>query len=232
MSAHDHPAPPGFIPWNDYRRYPEEEMILRSREFEAEMKRRRSVRAFSSEPVPRDVVEHCIRAAGTAPNGANHQPWHFVLVGAPDLKRRIRMAAEKEEREFYGERAPQEWLDSLEPLGTDASKPFLEHAPYLIAVFAESFGLRPDGSRRKNYYVSESVGLAAGILITGLHHAGLATLTHTPSPMRFLNGILSRPDRERPFLLVVVGYPEKGVHVPASAARKKTFPEICTILDG
>jgi len=231
MSAHDHPAPPGFIPWNDYRRYPEEEMILRSREFEAEMKRRRSVRAFSSESVPRDAVEHCIRAAGTAPNGANHQPWHFVLVGAPDVKRRIRIAAEQEEREFYRERAPQEWLEALEPLGTDASKPFLEHAPYLIAVFAESFGLRPDGSRRKNYYVSESVGLAAGILITGLHHAGLATLTHTPSPMRFLNGILGRPDRERPFLLVVVGYPEKDVHVPASAARKKSFPEICTILD-
>lgn len=207
-------------------------MRRRAASFLAEVRKRRSVRDFSSEPVPREVVEDCVRAAGTAPNGANRQPWHFVMVGDQAVKRRIREAAEKEEREFYGERAPDDWLEALAPLGTDARKPFLEEAPWLIAVFAESYGMDADGDRRKNYYVTESVGLATGILITALHHAGLATLTHTPSPMGFLNRILDRPERERPFLLLVVGFPAPDARVPKEALRKKPFPEICTVLDG
>jgi len=206
-------------------------MRARAASFLADVRKRRTVRDFSSEPVPRKVVEDCIRAAGTAPNGANHQPWHFVMVGDPEIKTRIREAAEKEEREFYGGRAPDEWLDALAPLGTDAQKPFLEEAPWLIAVFAESYGVGEDGNRRKNYYVTESVGLATGILVTALHQAGLATLTHTPSPMRFLNRILGRPERERPFLLLVVGFPAPDARIPKKALSKKPFSEICTVLD-
>lgn len=225
------PIPPSFVPLSTYHRYPEAEMLARARAFEAELRRRRTVRDFSEEPVPREVMESCIRAAANAPNGANRQPWHFALVGDPTLKRQIRLAAEKEEEEFYAERAPEDWLEALRPLGTDAQKPFLEKAPWLVAIFAESYGVTGDGSRQKNYYVTESVGLAAGILITGLHHAGLATLTHTPSPMRFLNRILDRPERERPFLLLVAGFPASDARVPAAALRKKAFGDICTILD-
>lgn len=219
---------PRFLPLEGYRRFPDEEMIERARSFAREMARRRSIRDFSDEPVPRNVVEDCIRAAGTAPSGANRQPWHFVAVTRSGAKRAIRMAAEKEERRFYRERAPDDWLQALAPLGTDEHKPFLERAPCLIAVFAESFGLAPDGSRQKNYYVTESVGLATGILITGLHHAGLAVLTHTPSPMGFLNELLDRPDRERAFLLLVVGYPAEGARVPEAALRKKNLSHICS----
>ncbi len=220
-----------FLPLKGYQRLPEPEMKARAASFLADVRRRRTVRDFSPEPVPREVVEDCIRAAGTAPNGANHQPWHFVMVGDLEIKTRIRQAAEEEEREFYGGRAPDEWLDALAPLGTDARKPFLEVAPWLIAVFAESYGVDEDGNRRKNYYVTESVGLASGILITALHQAGLAILTHTPSPMRFLNRILDRPERERPFLLLVAGFPAPDARIPKKALDKKPFPEICTVLD-
>jgi nitroreductase len=203
-------------------------MRLRAKAFYEEVRTRRTVRHFSDRPVPRDVVESCILAAGTAPNGANLQPWHFVAVSDPATRRAIRVAAEKEEAEFYGGRAPDEWLEALAPLGTDASKPFLETAPWLVAIFAESWHPEPDGSRRKNYYVTESVGIATGILVTALHHAGLATLTHTPSPMRFLNDLLDRPDNERAFLLLVVGFPAEGAEVPD--ITKKPLSEIATFV--
>lgn len=217
-----------FIPLPNYREYPVEEMQQRAAEFYADLRRRRTVRDFADRPVPRDVIENCLRAAGTAPNGANLQPWHFVVVSDPALKRQIRTAAEAEEREFYEHRATPEWLTDLAPLGTDANKPFLETAPYLIAIFAQRYGYYPDGSQRKHYYVQESVGIATGMLITALHHAGLVTLTHTPSPMNFLNAILQRPENERPFLLLVVGYPAENATVPAIS--KKDLDEIATFL--
>ena len=217
-----------FIPLSTYQEYPTEEMKHRAAGFLAEMKRRRSVRDFSSRPVPRVIIEDCIRAAATAPNGANMQPWHFVIVSDPGVKGRIREAAEAEEREFYSKRAPAEWLEALAPLGTDENKPFLENAPYLIAIFAQSYGWLPDGRKVKHYYAQESVGIATGILITALHHAGLATLTHTPSPMNFLNEILERPKNERPFLLLVTGYPAEQAMVPD--INKKAFEEIVTSL--
>ena len=205
-----------FVPLPDYREYPEAEMMQRARQFHLELKRRRTVRQFSSRPVPRAVIESCLRAATTAPSGANLQPWHFVVVSDPETKRRIRLAAEEEERHFYQHRAPQEWLDALAPLGTDEHKPFLERAPYLIAIFAQKYGRLADGRRVKHYYPLESVGLATGMLIAALHVAGLATLTHTPSPMKFLNEILGRPkSSERPFLLLVAGYPDRNATVPA-----------------
>ncbi len=203
-----------FVPLSGHRKYPPEEMERRATAFRREAERRRTVRHYSDRPVPRSVIEECMRAAGTAPSGAHMQPWHFVAVADPDLKRRIREAAEEEERAFYEGRAPDEWLAALARLGTDRHKPFLETAPWLIAIFARSYGLDPDGSKRKHYYVQESVGIAAGILITALHHAGLATLTHTPSPMGFLNEILGRPSNERPFLLLVVGHPAEDAVVP------------------
>ena len=189
-------------------------MRERLAQFYAEVNRRRTVREFSDRPVPRDIIETALAAAGTAPSGANLQPWHFVVVSGPETKRRIREAAEAEEREFYDHRASREWLEALQPLGTDSDKPFLETAPYLIAVFLQKFGELPDGRKVKHYYPVESTGLATGILITALHHAGLATLTHTPSPMKFLNEILGRPKSERPFLLLVVGYPAEDARVP------------------
>lgn len=207
-------ASPAFVPHTQYRSYPEDEMKRRALEFYEDVKRRRTVRGYSDRPVPREIIENCLRAAGTAPSGANLQPWHFVVVTDPAAKKRIREGAEEEERAFYGGRAPQEWLDALASLGTDEHKPFLETAPCLIAIFAETHGLLPDGRKVKNYYVQESVGIAAGLLIVALHHAGLATLTHTPSPMGFLNEILGRPAHERPFLLLVVGYPAEGTTVP------------------
>jgi len=213
---------------SDYQEYPIEEMERRAAEFYAEMRRRRTVRDFSDRPVPRAVIEQCLLAAGTAPNGANMQPWRFVVVADPAIKRRVRLAAEAEERAFYASRAPQEWLDALAHLGTDASKPFLETAPYLIAIFAQSYGLDEDGRKVKHYYVSESVGIATGFLIAALHHAGLATLTHTPSPMHFLNEILDRPPNERPFLLLVVGYPADDATVPV--IEKKGLDEIAVFI--
>lgn len=215
-----------FVPLRDYVEYPPDEMRRRAAEFLAEMRRRRTVRTFSLRAVPREVIADCLRAAGTAPSGANLQPWHFVVVSDPAVKREIRIAAEAEEREFYEHRAPKEWLDALAPLGTDADKPFLETAPHLIAIFAQTYGAKPDGGRVKHYYVSESVGIATGILVTALHHAGLATLTHTPSPMGFLNRILGRPENERPYLLLVVGYPAERTIVPDIA--KKELNEFVT----
>ena len=208
------PGPAHRVPYTDFRELPPEAMQRRARDFAAEMARRRSVRDFAPRPVPRSLIADCLRAAGSAPSGANQQPWHFVAVADAALMRRIREGAEAEERAFYAGRASEEWLEALAPLGTDANKPFLETAAWLIAVFAEPFGFAPDGSRRKHYYVSESVGIATGLLITALHHAGLATLTHTPSPMGFLNALLDRPEHERPFLLLVVGYPAEGLTLP------------------
>jgi nitroreductase len=193
---------------------PPEQMQRNAEEFAQRMAQRRTVRDFSDRPIPHGVIESCIAAAATAPSGANMQPWHFVVVRDAALKKRIRTEAEQEEREFYEHRAPQEWLDALAPLGTDAEKPFLETAPCLIAVFVQSYGVLPDGRRVKHYYASESVGIATGLLITALHLSGLATLTHTPSPMDFLNDILDRPKNERPFLLMVVGYPADDARVP------------------
>jgi nitroreductase len=203
-----------FVTLSTYREYPPDKMRRRAAEFFEEVTRRRTVREFSDRPVDRRVIDDCLRAAGTAPSGANLQPWHFVVITDAEIKRRIRESAEVEEREFYENRAPPEWLEALEPLGTDASKPFLEAAPLLIAIFVQNSGTRPDGSTFKHYYAVESVGLASGILITALHHAGLATLTHTPSPMGFLNNILARPANERPFLLLVAGYPAENAEVP------------------
>jgi iodotyrosine deiodinase len=209
--------------------YPLDEMRNRAAAYLGAMRRRRTVRDFSSRPVPRDLIETCIAAAGTAPSGANHQPWRFVAVADDETKRVIRAAAEEEEKAFYGGRAPDDWLEALAPLGTDAEKPFLETAPWLIAVFAESWGLMPDGSRRKNYYVTESVGIATGMLISALHLAGLATLTHTPSPMKFLNEVLGRPDNERPFLVLVTGYPASGATVPR--ITKKPLSDIAAFVE-
>lgn len=220
---------PDLVPLEGYRRHTLDEMRVRARSFLEEVRRRRTVREFSSEPVPRDILEDCIRAAGTAPNGANRQPWRFVAVADPAVKRRIREAAEEEERAFYEERAPDEWLEALAPLGTDASKPFLEKAPWLVAIFAESWEDTGDGERRKNYYVNESVGIATGILVTALHHAGLATLTHTPSPMGFLNEVLGRPRNERPFLLLVVGFPAEDAAVPRIS--KKPLEDISLFVE-
>ena len=217
-----------FRPLSGWKALPETEMRQRARDFHEEVSRRRTVRDFSDRPVPRDIIEDCVRAAGTAPNGANMQPWHFVVVGDPALKRRIRSEAEKEEHAFYTHRAPEDWLAALAPLGTDENKPFLEKAPYLIAIFSQKYGLLPDGRKVKHYYPTESVGIATGILITGLHRAGLVTLTHTPSPMKFLNEILGRPENERPFLLLVVGYPAEGATVPDIS--RKPLHEIATFL--
>ena len=202
------------IPLEQYREYPLDEMRARLREFYEDVARRRTVREFSDRPVPRDLIEMALKAAGTAPSGANLQPWHFVVVSGAKTKRKIREAAEAEEREFYEHRASEEWLAALEPLATDERKPFLETAPYLIAVFLQKYGELADGRKVKHYYPTESTGLATGLLITALHRAGLATLTHTPSPMKFLNEILGRPKSERPFLLLVVGYPADDARVP------------------
>ena len=221
-------TPPTFDPLPGYREYPAEEMRRRAAAFREEMGRRRSVREFARRPVPREVIEECLGAAGSAPSGANLQPWHFVAVADAAVKARIRRAAEAEEREFYRHRAPPEWLEALAPLGTDEHKPFLEDAAWLIAVFARTRGVGPGGGSLKHYYVQESVGIATGLLIAALHHAGLATLTHTPSPMGFLNEILGRPARERPFLLLVAGYPAAGARVPR--VERKGLEEIATFL--
>ena len=215
-------------PLMEYIEYPESEMQRRAGVFADDMSRRRSVRHYSPRPVPRAIIEHCLRAAGSAPSGANMQPWHFVVVSDPAVKRKIRVAAEAEERAFYRHRAPREWLDALAPLGTDENKPFLEDAPYLIAIFARRYGIRENGEKVKHYYVAESVGIATGMLIAALHMAGLVTLTHTPSPMDFLNEILERPENERPFLLLVTGYPAADARVPK--LDRRTLAEVASFV--
>lgn len=217
-----------FTPLPDYREYPIEEMRERLAEFYADVSRRRTVRDFSAREVPRDIIENALRAAGTAPSGANLQPWHFVVVSGEKTKKRIRQAAEAEEREFYEHRASAEWLEALAPLGTDSEKPFLEKAPYLIAVFLKKSSVLPNGQKVKHYYPAESTGLATGLLIMALHRAGLVCLTHTPSPMKFLNDILDRPLTERPFLLLVTGYPERDATVPD--IRRKPLEEFVTFV--
>jgi iodotyrosine deiodinase len=218
-----------FLPLTGYTEYPVDEMRRRLAEFYEDMNRRRTVRQFSSRPVPRDIIENALRAAGTAPSGANLQPWHFVVVSGAKTKKRIREAAEVEEREFYEHRASAEWLAALAPLGTDTDKPFLETAPYLIAVFLQKFGRLPDGRKVKHYYPVESTGLATGFLITALHRAGLVCLTHTPSPMGFLNDILERPKSERPFLLLVTGYPAGDARIPDIG--RKSLEEFVDFVD-
>jgi nitroreductase len=203
-----------FIPHPTWKELPPDEMRRRSADFFNTMNQRRTVREFSDRPVPKEVIENALRAAGTAPSGANLQPWHFSVVTNADIKQQIRAAAEIEEQEFYEHRASPEWLAALEPLGTDSNKPFLETAPCLIAVFLQKYGRLPDGRKVKHYYPVESTGLASGILITALHLAGLVCLTHTPSPMKFLNKILDRPVSDRPFLLLVAGYPADNATVP------------------
>jgi len=225
------PSPPRAIPLSDVRSLPPVDpatLPARAEAVYARMRQRRTVRDFADTPVPREAIAWCLRAAGTAPSGANQQPWHFVAVADLATKRRIRAAAEAEERAFYGGRAPDDWLAALAPLGTDADKPFLEVAPWLIAVFAQSTGLDADGQPVKHYYVSESVGIATGLLIAALHEIGLVTLTHTPSPMGFLREVLGRPANERAYLLLVAGYPADGAQVPDIA--RKLLGEIATFV--
>ena len=212
----------------DFDEYSETKMRSRSESFFNEIVTRRTIREFSDRIVPIDIINNCIKTAASAPSGANKQPWQFVVVKDLGIKTKIRKAAEKEEKEFYGHRATKEWLEDLNQFGTDWHKPFLEIAPYLIVVFRKIYDLEDDGSQRKNYYVNESVGIAAGFLLAALHHAGLATLTHTPSPMNFLGEILNRPKNEKAFLLIPVGYPAKDAEVPDIS--KKPFSEISKIV--
>ena len=205
---------PRLVPAPKIDRQSDDEILRRTKEFYETMQHRRTFRDFSDRPVPRKVIEHCIRAAGTVPSGANLQPWHFGAVSDPVVKQQIRIAAEKEEKEFYAQRAPKAWLEALAPLGTDSNKPFLEIAPWLIALFAQPFRILTDGNRSPTYYAIESVGIATGILVTAVHSCGLISLTHTPSPMGFLNWILGRPSYEKPFVLLVVGHPAENALVP------------------
>jgi nitroreductase len=211
-----------FAPYKGIR-YSKAEMLNRSREFYQFMDRRRTIREFSDKPVPWEVIENIVMTASSAPSGAHKQPWTFCVVGSPELKKQIREAAEKEEYLNYHGRMSEEWLEDLQPFGTDWQKPFLEAAPYLIVVFKKAYDLK-DGEKRKNYYVSESVGLAAGFLLAAVHNAGLAALTHTPSPMNFLQDILQRPENERPFLLIPVGYPAGDAQAPCLS--RKTIEEV------
>ena len=217
------------IPLDQYQEFPLAEMRERVAAFYENLDRRRTVREFSDRPVPRDIIETALKAGNTAPSGANLQPWHFVVISGAATKKKIREAAEIEEREFYEHRASEEWLAALEPLGTDSDKPFIETAPYLIAVFLQKFGILADGRKVKHYYPVESTGIASGMLIAALHTAGLATLTHTPSPMKFLNEILGRPVSERPFLLLVVGYPADDAEVPD--IKRKSLAEFASFVD-
>ena len=219
-----------YVPLKDYETLSEAEMQERAEAVFETLRKRRTIRDFSDKPVLIELIETCIKAAGTAPSGANHQPWHFVAISNADTKRKIRIAAEAEEKEFYDKRASDEWLEALAPLGTDASKPFLETAPWLIAVFSQKRGGEVAGQDKKNYYVTESVGLATGMLITALHSAGLGTLTHTPAPMNFLRDICGRPKSEKPFVLMVVGYPKEDAQVPKHALVKKSLSEISTFI--
>lgn len=217
-------------PLTDFQEYPEAEMRARAISLCEDLKRRHTIRAFSDRMVPQDVIETCVAAAGTAPSGANHQPWFFACVSSSALKMKIRAAAEQEERAFYAGKAGAEWLEALAPLGTDDNKPYLEIAPWLIVIFAQRRSIAPDGVERKNYYMSESVGIATGMLITALHTAGLATLTHTPNPMSFLNELCGRPETEKPFLILVAGYPSADATVPVHALKKKSLSEIAAFL--
>jgi iodotyrosine deiodinase len=217
-----------FVPAPEIGYRSDEELLRRAKAFYETMNRRRTIREYSDRPVAREVIEECIHAAGTGPSGANLQPWHFVAVGDPQVKQQIRTAAEAEEKEFYEHRAPKAWLEVLAPLGTDSNKPFLETAPWLIAVFAQPFRILADGTRSPTYYAIESVGIATGILVTALHSCGLAALTHTPSPMGFLNKILGRPPHEKPFVLLVVGHPAEDARVPDIA--RKPLSEISSFV--
>jgi iodotyrosine deiodinase len=218
------------IPLPDRRHFSDAEMVERAGRFLAEMKTRHTVRDFAPTLVPREVIEACLLTAGRAPSGANHQPWHFVAVGEPAVKKRIREAAEAEEKAFYAGKAGDEWLSDLAPLGTDSDKPFLETAPWLVVVFAERYRIEANRKIGKNYYIGESVGIATGMLITALHCAGLATLTHTPNPMRFLNHICGRPENEKPYMILVAGHAADGATVPRHAKVKKPLEEIATFL--
>ncbi len=224
MKKHD------TLPYTALPEYDDAERIARSKAFYEAIKTRRSCRYFSDAPIARAVIENAILAAGTAPNGANHQPWHFAVIESMDKKTALRAAAEAEEREFYEDKASEEWLDALEPLGTDSDKPFLEIAPYLIVVFGQRKGGLRSGEMKQNYYVNESIGIASGMLITALHDAGLATLTHTPNPMKFLNKICDRPSTEKPMMVLVVGKPAKNATIPVHATYKKPLDEISSWL--
>jgi len=215
---------PSFVSAPKRCKASDQELLANATAFYQTMQQRRTIRDFSNRPVPQTVIEQCIRSAGTAPNGANLQPWHFVAISNPDVKHEIRVAAEIEEKEFYAKRAPKEWLAALAPLGTDSSKPFLETAPWLIAIFVQPYRILADGTRGKTYYAIESVGIATGLLVTAVHSCGLASLTHTPSPMGFLNRILGRPQHEKPFLLLVVGHPTNSAMVPNIS--RKSLQEI------
>ncbi len=219
------------VAFADFIEYPPAEMQTRAAAFRADIRRRHSCRDFAPRTVPREVIADCIAAAGTAPSGANHQPWFFAAIGSPPLKARVRAAVEAEERDFYdGGKAPAEWRDALAPLGTDADKAYLEDAAWLIAIFAQRRGGVRAGDDRKNYYINESVGIATGLLIAALHSAGLATLTHTPNPMNFLNEICGRPASEKPYLLLVTGYPATTATIPAHALVKKPLADIAAFL--
>ena len=217
-------------PLTDFIEYPAEEMLTRSADFYDNIKRRHSIRKFSDRPVAREVIENCIKAAGTAPSGANHQPWQFVAISDPEIKRQVREQAENHERGFYSGRAGDEWLEALKPLGTDDQKPYLEIAPWLIAIFSEKKGGITKGEENTNYYVHESVGIATGFLINALHNAGLATLTHTPKPMSFLNKICQRTDNDRAYMLLIAGYPADDATIPHHATVKKSLDDIATFL--
>ncbi len=217
-----------FAPLDTYKEYPQNEMIKRSEEFYSELKRRRTIREFSSRPVSEEIIKNCLAAAGTAPSGANMQPWHFVVVSDPNIKSRIRQEAEIVEKDFYERRAPAYWLEALAPLGTDENKPYLEEAPFVIVIFSKRYSVAPDGAKQHNYYLPESVGIATGFLIAAIHNAGLACLTHTPNPMGFLRDILKRPNNETPFLVLVVGYPKENAQVPDIG--KKSLKEIATFI--
>jgi len=230
MFARDHiEYQPADLP--DRMDYSAEKSLKEAKAFYDRMKRRHTVRDYSDTPVSREVIEECIRTAGTAPSGANHQPWHFVAISDPAFKKRVREAAEEEERRFYEGGAGDEWLKALEPIGTNDHKPHLEEAPWLIVVFAQRWGHFDDGTRFKNFYVPESTGISCGFLLAALHHAGLVTLTHTPNPMRFLNKMLGRPESEKPIMIVAVGHAAKDAKVPAVAKMKKPLDEILTVAD-
>ena len=214
----------------DFTEKPLDEMTAEAKAFYEDIKNRRTVREFSDRDVPREIIEHAILAAGTAPSGANHQPWHFTVIGKGPVRAKLREAAEAEEKAFYESKASQEWLEALEPLGTDDHKPYLEIAPWIIAVFAQRRGGVTAGENKKNYYVNESVGIACGMLLTALHRAGLVTLTHTPNPMTFMSEICGRPKDEKPFMLIVAGYPADGATVPEHALIKKPLSDICDFI--
>lgn len=218
----------GQAPLTTYKAYPVDVMRKRARDFYTLMKRRRTVRTFSDRPVPLDILEDCIRTAARAPSGANIQPWTFVVVSRQELKERIRRKAEEVEKEFYAGERTRQWVKALAPLGTNAQKPFLKTAPYLIAIFAQRHGYYPNGEIKKHYYVHESVGIATGMLIAAIHNAGLAALTYTPAKMGFLNGILSRPPNEKPFMILVVGYPSADTTVPE--LKKKSLADVAVFL--